>query len=87
MRYENRYTRARVREGLSPADRRIFWLWAVAFPIVIAIGGLAGVAMHLGDDVVGRALAGSGFAGGAMILATWLLGGHFTFADPPKPRE
>jgi hypothetical protein len=50
MRYDIRYERDRVRRQLSPRARRIFWGWVIAFPIVIIIGCVAGIALHLGSD-------------------------------------
>jgi hypothetical protein len=87
MRYDIRYERDRLRRRLSPRDRRIFWGWVFAFPIVIIIRCVAGIALHLGSDFIASELAGGAFAGGVMILLTWFWQGYLTKRSQATPPD
>ena len=70
MRSEVRYERRRVRTIYSARHRRIFWAWAMAFPIIIFVGGILGVVTHAGRDWFTSELIGVGFAAAIVIPAT-----------------
>jgi hypothetical protein len=82
MRSEVGYERRRIRERYSTRDRRIFWSWAIAFPVAIVAGCLLGVLFHPGQDWFTSELIGAGIAAAVAVPATWIVQAYLARRPP-----
>jgi hypothetical protein len=73
LRLDIRYERARLRNLYSARNRRIFWGWAIAFPVTILVGSLLGVLVHAGKDWFLSDLIGGGIAAAVVIPSSWIV--------------